>query len=220
MARASERTHWWQHTGNLSQVLSAIGAIGALIFIAYQVSEFEANNRKANARQVYLAYAEAGLRYPEFLRPANYAAIKRDPVKFEQYKAYVAQMIFAYDEMITVTAGHSWVDSFEYELPDHLALLCDLKKTEPRFFTQFEVETNVLIEQALAGKCPTTLGAAPAPDTNAVPERAQQTQPERPQPERTEPERTQPERAQAERAQTERAQAERIQPERRNRIRR
>jgi hypothetical protein len=208
MARPGETTHWWQAVGNVSQICSALAAVVALAFIAYQVSLIEVNSRKASARQVYLAYSDAGLRYPEFLRPTNYPAIKRDPVKFEQYKWYVAQMMFAYDEMISAAGDHTWVQSFEYEVPDHLALLCDLKASEPRFFTQFEEETNALIDQTLAGKCQTTAGQAP--DRSVVLERAQ------PQPERTQaqPER---ERAQPER---ERAQPERTSRERRARMRR
>ena len=114
------------------------------------------NSRKANARQVYLAYSNAGLKYPEYLRPgASYAQIRQDATKFEQYKWYVTQMMFAYDEMISAAGDKSWIKSFEYELPDHLALLCDLKQSEPAFFSQFEDKTNVLIDKAMAGKCPT-----------------------------------------------------------------
>jgi hypothetical protein len=154
MAPKINKTQWWQAIGNLSQIGSAVAAIGALGFIAFQISQIEVNSRKANARQVYLAYSTAGLRYPEFLRPTDYAAIRRDPVKFEQYKWYVAQMMYAYDEMISAAGDQSWIASFNYELPDHLALLCDLKQNEPAFFSQFEDTTNVLVDQALKGKCP------------------------------------------------------------------
>lgn len=156
MAKASSKgtsAQWWQAFGNLSQMASAIAAIVALAFIAYQISQIEINGRKANARQVYLSYSNAGLKYPEFLRPEAYAQIRQDPVKFEQYKWYVTQMMFAYDEMISAAGDKSWIASFNYELPDHMALLCDLKKTEPRFFTQFEDDTNALIDKAMAGKC-------------------------------------------------------------------
>ncbi len=156
MAKAGSKdttAQWWQAFGNLSQMISAIAAVLALAFITYQVSQIEINGRKANARQVYLAYSNAGLKYPEFLRPENYAQIRQDPVKFEQYKWYVAQMMFAYDEMISSAGDTSWIASFNYELPDHMALLCDLKKSEPSFFTQFENDTNALIDTAMAGKC-------------------------------------------------------------------
>ena len=153
MARGTP-TKWWQWAGNLSQIGSAVAATGALLFVAYQVSQIEVNSRKANARQVYLAYSNAGLAYPELLRPTDYAAIRSDATQFERYKWYVAMMIFAYDEMIAAAGDKSWVSSFEYELPDHFALLCDLKKNEPSFFTQFEADTNALIDKALTGKCP------------------------------------------------------------------
>ena len=149
----ADKTRWWQGLGNLSQMVAAIGSLGALLFIAWQVSQIEINSRKANARHVYLAYSDAGMRYPEFLRPQNYAAIRQDQVKFEQYKWYVTQMIMAYDEMIDAAHDPNWIKGFHYELPDHVALLCDLKASEPRFFTQFEDDTNALIDNALRGKC-------------------------------------------------------------------
>ena len=153
MAPKGDASQWWQKAGNLSQIGSALAAICALGFIAYQVSQIEVNSRKANARQVYLAYSNAGLKYPQYLRPTDYGAIRSDPVKFEQYKWYVTQMMFAYDEMISAAGDQSWVKSFDYELPDHRALLCDLKKNEPAFFSQFEDNTNALIDKALTGKC-------------------------------------------------------------------
>ncbi len=154
MPRGADKSQWWQKAGNASQIGSALAAIGALAFIAWQVSQIEVNSRKANARQVYLAYSNAGLQYPELLRPTDYGAIRADPVKFERYKWFIATMIFAYDEMISAAGDKSWVSSFDYELSDHVALLCDLKKNEPRFFTQFEDDTNALIDKALSGKCP------------------------------------------------------------------
>ena len=70
-----------------------------------------------------------------------------------------------------------------------MALLCDLKRSEPGFFRQFEEETNALIDQAMAGKCRTEVGEGPD-TTGTIPERAQ---PDRAQPERAQPEqRTRP----------------------------
>ncbi|MBV8793284.1 MAG: hypothetical protein JO237_14685 [Pseudolabrys sp.] len=151
---AAAKAAWWQRFGNLSQVVSAVAAAGALAFVAYQVSLIEVNTRKSSARSVYQNYVNASLSHPEYLKPADYAAIKRDPVKFEQYKFYVAQMLFAYDEMIAAAGEKSWISSFTYELPDHAALICDLKASDPAFFTQFENDTVRLIYKVMAGKCP------------------------------------------------------------------
>ena len=148
----ADKTRWWQALGNVAQIVAAIGSLGALLFVAWQVSQIEVNSRKAYARQVYLAYSDAGMKYPEFLRP-NYVAIRQDEVKFEQYKWYVTQMILAYDEMIDAARDPIWIKGFDYELPDHIALLCDLKTSEPRFFTQFADDTNAIIDKAMNGKC-------------------------------------------------------------------
>ena len=148
----ADKTKWWQALGNAAQIIAAVGSVGALTFVAWQVTQIETESRKANARQVYLAYSAAGMKYPEYLRP-NFAVIRQDPVKFEQYKWYVTQMILAYDEMIAVANDPVWIKGFDYELPDHIALLCELKSSEPRFFTQFEDKTNAMIDTALKGKC-------------------------------------------------------------------
>ncbi len=155
MARASKPASppaWWQRFGNTSQLVSAIAAVGALSFVAYQVSRIETTTRKSSARAVYQSYVNASMAHPELIKPADYAAIRRDAVKFEQYKFYVAQMLFAYDEMIS-TGDKSWLASFRYEVPDHTALLCDLRKSDSAFFTQFEDDTNALLSQTLQGKC-------------------------------------------------------------------
>ena len=59
----------------------------------------------------------------------------------------------ALKDLIAVAGDPNWIRGFDYELPDHLALLCELKATEPRFFTQFEDKTNAMIDTALKGKC-------------------------------------------------------------------
>lgn len=149
------RPRFWLPFGNLSQMVSALAATLALAFVAYQITQIEVNGRKANARQVYLSYSNASLRYPQYIRP-DYAAIKADPLKFQQYKWYVSQMLFAYDEILSSVGDPSWLSSFEYELPPHIPLLCDLKRTDAAFFTQYEDNTNALIDTALKGKCPET----------------------------------------------------------------
>ena len=55
MPRGADKSRLWQTAGNASQIGSALAAIGALAFIAWQVSQIEVNSRKANARQVYYA---------------------------------------------------------------------------------------------------------------------------------------------------------------------
>jgi hypothetical protein len=151
-AKPSQPSQWWQRFGNWAQIASAVASIAALTFVAYQIRQIETNGRKANARAVYQAYSNASLQYPELIKP-DYAAIKAVRVKFEQYKWYVAQMLFAYDEMISAVGDESWLSSFDYELAHHIALLCDLKVSDPAFFTQFEHDTLKLIDARLMKDC-------------------------------------------------------------------
>jgi hypothetical protein len=55
--------------------------------------------------------------------------------------------------MISAAGDKSWLASFEYELPDHIALLCDLKVSDPKFFTQFEDDTVKLLDAAMKKSC-------------------------------------------------------------------
>ncbi len=156
MAKPTKQTqpYWWQRYGNLSQIGSAVAAIGALSFVAIQVSMIEVTSRKTSARSVYQNYSNASLQHPDLIKP-DYAAIKRDPVKYEQYKWYVGQMLFAYDEMID-TGDKGWIDSFHYELAHHTALLCELRANDAAFYTQFQTDALAIINSDLDKVCPKT----------------------------------------------------------------
>jgi len=153
MAKAAKpATGWWQRYGNLSQMASAVASIVALTFVAYQVSLIEVTSRKASARTIYQNYSNASLQHPDLIKP-DFATIKRDPVKYEQYKWYVGQMLFAYDEMID-TGDKSWIDSFHYELAHHTALLCELRANDPAFYGQFQQDALAIINGDLDKTCP------------------------------------------------------------------
>ena len=78
MARGIPTNTWWQAAGNsVADRLGRSPRWARSLFVAYQVSQIEVNSRKANARQVYLAYSNAGLSYPELLRPTDYVSVRR-----------------------------------------------------------------------------------------------------------------------------------------------
>ncbi|HWL31422.1 MAG TPA: hypothetical protein VNQ50_04750 [Xanthobacteraceae bacterium] len=114
---------WWQRRGNTAQWISAVAACIALIGFLLQLNAIRANAREANARQLYGAYMEAGLKYPQFLRP-DYEAIKADPTKLTQYRWFVSYFLFAYDDVFHALGEEGWVQAFRAELRPHLPLLC------------------------------------------------------------------------------------------------
>ncbi|MBN8935380.1 MAG: hypothetical protein J0I13_03535, partial [Rhizobiales bacterium] len=73
--------------------------------------------------QLYGAYMEAGLKYPQFLRP-DYEAIKADPTRLTQYRWFVSYFLFAYDDVFHALGEEGWVQAFRAELRPHLPLLC------------------------------------------------------------------------------------------------
>ena len=139
MAKASAKTSQgaatWQRFGNVAQIISALASVAALIFVVLQLDVIRKNAQRANARQVYLSYSQASLRYPQFIRP-DYDAIKTNPVLLTQYKWYVSQMLWAFDEILSIETDPEWEASFRYDLKNHLRLLCEIR--DPEFFAQYD----------------------------------------------------------------------------------
>ena len=146
---------WPQYLGNASQMVSAIVAIIAVVFISYQVRQLQRNSealkeseQRTAARQVYMSYSEASIRYPEFAKP-NYAKIV-EPLEQVRYGFFVAHMLFAYDEMLKLFDDPEWRASFEYDLKLHLPYICQLN--DPAFFDQYFGKMRALLNEAKA-KC-------------------------------------------------------------------
>ena len=56
-----------------------------MVGVIFQLSFIRGNAKEASARQVYMSYSEATLKYPELSQP-NYEKIKADPVEYVRYK--------------------------------------------------------------------------------------------------------------------------------------
>ena len=109
--------------GNTAQIASAVVAIAALVFVAYQVWVIRANGRIATARQVYMSYSESALRYPELAEP-DMQKLRTEPTEWARYKNFVAHMLFAYDEILAVYDEPEWRRSFEEDVRLHLPYIC------------------------------------------------------------------------------------------------
>ena len=79
----------------------------AVVGVIFQLSFIRGNAKEASARQVYMSYSEATLKYPELSQP-NYEKIKADPVEYVRYKNYVSHMLFAFDEILSVYDTPEW----------------------------------------------------------------------------------------------------------------
>lgn len=80
---------WHQQWGNVAQIVSAVAALCAVIGVIFQLYLIRGNAKETSARQVYMSYSEATLKYPELSQP-NFDNIKADPVEYVRYKNYVA----------------------------------------------------------------------------------------------------------------------------------
>lgn len=148
---------WTKNFGNVAQVGSAVIACIALSFIWQQVHQLQKNSaalseteQRTAARQVYLSYSEAAIRYPEFAKP-DYAKITK-PVEQVRYGFFVAHMLFAYDEILKVFEDPEWIASFKYDLQLHMPYICQLN--DPTFYDQYFEKMRTLLSKARANSCP------------------------------------------------------------------
>ena len=151
MAISADRSQWWQRFGNGAQIASALVAIFGFGAIVLQINEIRGNNRASGARQVYLAYADLDFRYPQFSVP-DYERLKAgDRLVFEQYKSFVSYLLYACGEVIAAFGRQAeWRRSCDYELRNHLPLLCESQTDDPKFLDSFGAETVEFVKTAMA----------------------------------------------------------------------
>ncbi|WFU70023.1 hypothetical protein [Bradyrhizobium sp. CB2312] len=107
----------------------ALGALGAVL---YQVTLIKNNAAIASARQVFMEYSKAGIKYPMFADP-DYKKLKAgDATEFARYKLFVTLMLWAYDEMLLVYDDPEWRRSFENDIDGHREYIC--AETKPGDF--------------------------------------------------------------------------------------
>ena len=82
-----EMPAWHQQVGNVAQMVSAIAALCAVVGVIVQLYLIRSNAKEASARQVYMSYSDATLKYPELSQP-NLEKIKSDPVEYVRYKNF------------------------------------------------------------------------------------------------------------------------------------
>jgi hypothetical protein len=119
-----EMPAWHQQVGNVAQMVSAIAALCAVVGVIVQLYLIRSNAKEASARQVYMSYSDATLKYPELSQP-NLEKIKSDPVEYVRYKNFVGQMLFAYDEILSVYDTAEWRKSFNDEFRYHHRFICE-----------------------------------------------------------------------------------------------
>jgi hypothetical protein len=135
---------------NWAQITSAWLGVIAIVGVAWQAYAIRQNFRESAARQVYMSYSESILKYPEFTEP-DLAQLKKDPVKYVQYKNFVSHMLFAYDEILVVYDKPEWRKSFEDDLKYQMPYLCN--ETPSDYDATYFEKLRRLLKEARA-KCP------------------------------------------------------------------
>jgi len=127
---------------NWAQIISAVVGVLGFAIVTMQVHMIRNNFREAAARQVYMSYSESELRHPEFLEP-DVKALRDDRLQFVRYKNFVAHMLFAYDEMLSVYDHEEWHRSFAHEIRHHMDYVC-FEMTADDDATYFETMRGLL----------------------------------------------------------------------------
>jgi hypothetical protein len=126
-----------QTKSNPAQIASAIIAFFGFVAVIIQVALISKNFSAAAARQVYMSYSEAALRNPKFVEP-DLDALKSEPVEYVKYKSYVAHMLFAYDEILSVYDQPEWRRSFDSDIKYHMRYVCTdmLRSDDDTYFSK------------------------------------------------------------------------------------
>jgi hypothetical protein len=135
---------------NRAQITSAWVGVVAVLGVAWQAYAIRQNFNETAARQVYMSYSESILKYPEFTDP-DLAELRKDRVKYIQYKNYVAHMLFAYDEIFAVYDKPEWRRSFEDDLKYQMPYLCSEAPAD--YDAIYSAKLRGLLKDARA-KCP------------------------------------------------------------------
>lgn len=147
---AQQNTAWYQRWGTIAQLISATISVAVLCAVIFQARLIRDNATRANARQVYMSYSEAMLRYPQFSEP-DLQKIKTNPIEYVRYKNFVAHMLFAYDEILTTEDGPEWEKSFQDDLSVQMPYICS--DTTPEYYDMYFPRMRKLLLDAKA-KCP------------------------------------------------------------------
>ena len=138
---------------NWAQIISAaVGSI-AILAVGTQVYFISRNSKESAARQVYMSYSEAALRYPQFVEP-DLPKIKTDAIEYVRYKSFFSHMLFAYDEILEVYDTPEWRKSFETDIGFHMAYLCN--DTHLADDMSFFKKMRVLLAETRA-RCPNAI---------------------------------------------------------------
>jgi hypothetical protein len=135
---------------NWAQIISAVVGVLGFGAVIIQVNMIRNNFSEAAARQVYMSYSESELRHPEFVDP-DLIALRADRLQFVRYKNFVAHMLFAYDEMLSVYDHEEWHRSFAHEIKHHMDYVC-FEMTPDDDATYFATMRNMLLD--LRKACP------------------------------------------------------------------
>jgi hypothetical protein len=126
-------SNWAQMWSATFAGASVFIAIAGFITVIYQVTLLKNNAAVASARQVFMEYSKAGLKYPMFAYP-DYDKLKAgDATEFNRYKLFIALMLWAYDEMLLVYDDAEWKKSFENDIDGHLQYICKEAKRDDFF---------------------------------------------------------------------------------------
>ena len=149
---------WYLRFGNFAQMASALIALIGFSAVVWQINQTSSKNTQeayraelADARKVYMAYSDDTLKYPELTDP-DYDALMRNHTEYMRYQNFVSHMLYAYDEMLTLTpvvdslSESEWELAFQIDIEPHHRYICQLP--DPRLIRTFRTAMQERLNKA------------------------------------------------------------------------
>jgi hypothetical protein len=122
----TNRAAFWQRFGNAAQIASAVVAICALGAIYWQVQFNFRLSREANAHEIYRAYLQMAVQYPQLAYPESdkaVAAMSRD--ERARYSWLVSYLLYTCEPiLINLSDDPEWRRTCEQQIGYHAPYLC------------------------------------------------------------------------------------------------
>jgi hypothetical protein len=127
-----------------------VAALCAVIGVIVQLYLIRNNARETSARQVYMSYSEATLKYPNC---HSRTSTRSKPIRWNTFATRTTSaMLFAFDEILRVYDTPEWRNSFNEDLKYHMGYICE--STTPEYDKMYFTKMRELLGDARK-RCPT-----------------------------------------------------------------
>lgn len=121
----------------IAEIVTAVVALSALFIAITQLRQNKANQRESTAKEIYKEYLKMAVEYPRHAYPTKeFIENIRGKEEFDRYTWFVSYMLFACDEILTLSKERKlWRKVVKEQLWFHISYL-----SSPDFYQTAELE--------------------------------------------------------------------------------